>query len=130
MFHPLGHLEARVRTRRAEGEAPNTVNIEFRVERGPRTELQIVGATLPQSEIAELEEAWHRNVFDQFLIDDLTHRVRRYLVTTNELGSVVVGTISRPAEDLKRFRIDITPGASVTGREIRFTGNQHFNARV
>ena len=26
--------------------------------------------------VEELEEAWHKNVFDQFLIDDLTNRVR------------------------------------------------------
>jgi hypothetical protein len=32
--------------------------------------------------LGELEEAWHKNVFDQFLVDDLTHRVRQHLVTT------------------------------------------------
>ena len=74
--------------------------------------------------IEELEEAWHKNVFDQFLIDDLTHRVRRYLVEQDELASVVVGQIDRPDADTKRLRIDVTPGAPVTAREIRFS-RQH-----
>ena len=87
-----------------------TVGVEYRVDRGPRTVLEVSGVTLPASLIAELEEAWHRNTFDQFLIDDLTHRVRRHLVGLNELGSVVVGTLDRPAPDTKRLRIAVTAG--------------------
>ncbi len=99
MFHEQGFLEARVRTRRIEDADTNTVAVEYRVERGPRTILLITGATLPAGEIEELQEAWHRNAFDQFLIEDLTGRVRRYLVTQNELASVVVGTVDHPTPD-------------------------------
>ncbi len=127
-FKAQGYFEARVRTRRMADEDSHTVALEYRVERGPRTVLQIVGAVLPDDVIEELEEAWHRNAFDQFLIDDLTHRVRNYLVTTNELGSVVVGTVDRPAADTKRLRIEVTTGATVTGREIRFIGNQYLSS--
>ncbi len=127
-FKAQGHFEARVRTRRIEQQEANTVAVEYRVDRGPRTVLAITGVTLPAGVIAELEEAWHRNAFDQFLIDDLTHRVRSYLVTTSELGSVVVGTVDRPTSDTKRLRIDVTPGVVVAGREIRFTGNQYLTA--
>jgi outer membrane protein insertion porin family len=129
MFHEQGFLEARVRTRRIEDTDTNTVTVEYRVERGPRTILLITGATLPAGEIEQLQEAWHRNTFDQFLIEDLTGRVRRYLVTQNEIASIVVGTIDRPTPDSKRVRIDITPGASVTSREIRFTGNEGIDAK-
>ena len=79
-FHELGHLEARVRTRRVESDDARSVALEFHVERGPRTILEIVGIVPPASLVEELEEAWHRNVFDQFLVEDLTHRVRRHLV--------------------------------------------------
>jgi outer membrane protein assembly factor BamA len=103
--------------------------VEYRVERGPRTILVITGATLPAGEIEALQEAWHHNAFDQFLVEDLTGRVRRYLVTQNEIASIVVGTIDHPTPDTKRVRIDVTPGASVTGREIRFTGNDAINAK-
>ena len=41
-FHAQGYLEARVRTRRTE-EADGTVALEFIVERGPRTILEITG---------------------------------------------------------------------------------------
>ena len=127
-FKAQGYFEARVRTRRTEEPEANTVALEYSVDRGPRTVLEITGATLPASVTDDLEEAWHRNAFDQFLIDDLTHRVRSYLVTTNELGSVVVGTVDRPSPATKRLRIEVTTGATVGGREIRFTGNQHLTS--
>ncbi|HEX6163491.1 MAG TPA: translocation/assembly module TamB domain-containing protein [Vicinamibacterales bacterium] len=126
-FHDQGFLEARVRTRRANVGEGN-VTLEFIVDRGPRTILEIDGLVAPSTLIEELEEAWHKNVFDQFLIDDLTHRVRRYLVDSDTLGSVVVGRIDRPADDTKRLRIEVTPGAPVTGREIRFAGNVEIDA--
>jgi len=128
-FHGQGYLEARVRTRRVEAE-DGTVTIEFIVDRGPRTVLQIEGMTAPASLIDELEEAWHKNVFDQFLIEDLTHRVRRYLVDSDELASVVVGRIDRPDAGTKRLRIEVTPGAPVTSREIRFAGNLELDAKT
>ena len=128
-FHAQGHLEARARTRRTEG-ADGTVAIEFIIARGPRTVLEITGMVAPTKLVEELEEAWHKNVFDQFLIDDLTHRVRRHLVTSDELASVVVGRIDRPDGNTKRLRIDVTPGAPVTAREIRFAGNVEIEARA
>jgi len=127
-FKAQGYFEARVRTRRVADEDSNTVLLEYRVDRGPRTVLQIVGAVLPDDVITELEEAWHRNAFDQFLIDDLTHRVRHHLVTTNELGSVVVGTVDRPAEGTKRLRIEVIAGVTVAGREFQFTGNEFLTS--
>ncbi len=128
-FQAQGYLEARVRTRRTE-DAGDTVALEFIVERGPRTILEITGLIAPSSLVEELEEAWHKNVFDQFLIDDLTNRVRRHLVGSNELASVVVGRIDRPDGNTKRLRIDVTPGAPVTAREIRFAGNLEIDARA
>ncbi len=129
-FHEQGFLEARVRTRRTEAEDARSVALEFLINRGPRTILEIDGFVPSSSLREELEEAWHKNVFDQFLIDDLTHRVRYHLVTTDELGNVVVGTIDRPDPDTKRLRIEVTPGAPVTGREIRFVGNIALDARA
>jgi len=126
-FHAQGFLEARVRTRRTESDDARTVTLEFIVSRGPRTLLQFDGFVAPTHLIEELEGEWHKNVFDQFLIDDLTHRVRRYLVTSGDLGSIVVGRIDHPAADTKRLRIDVTPGAPVTGREIRYAGNLALN---
>jgi len=129
-FHEQGYLEARVRTRRTEELETSAVALEYRVERGPRTVLEITGATLPESVISELEQAWGRNAFDQFLIEDLTQRVRRHLVSTEQLNSVVVGSIDRPSPDLKRLRIEVTPGFAVTGREIRLTGNRDLDSKT
>lgn len=125
-FHKQGFLEARVRTKRTESDDARTVALDFAIVQGPHTLLQIDGFMPPASLVSELEEAWHKNVFDQFLIDDLTHRVRQHLVTSGDLGSVVVGRIDRPDASTKRLRIDVTPGAPVTGREIRFVGNSEL----
>jgi len=122
-FHEQGYLEARVRTRRTESDDAREVALEFIVNRGPRTVLQFDGLVAPKNLVEQLEGEWHKNVFDQFLIDDLTNRVRRHLVDSGDLGSVVVGRIDRPSDDTKRLRIEVTPGAPVTGREIRFVGN-------
>jgi outer membrane protein insertion porin family len=127
-FQALGYFEARVRTRRTESDDARTVALEFSVERGPRTLLEVVGFVPPSDLIAELQEAWHRNVFDQFLVEDLTHRVRRHLVESGELASVVVGRIDRPDANTKRLRIDVTPGAPVTARELRVSGNVALDA--
>jgi len=127
-FHKQGFLEARVRTRRVESDDARSVSLEFRIDRGPRTILEIRGAVPPSSLVEELEEAWHQNAFDQFLVEDLTHRVRRYLVEGGELASVVVGQIDRPDPDTKRLRIDVTPGAPVSSREIRVSGNVELSA--
>jgi autotransporter translocation and assembly factor TamB len=134
-FHQQGFLEARIRTRRTESPDKSTVALEFVVDRGPHTILQFSGFVPPPALIDELEEAWHQNVFDQFLVDDLTHRVRSHLVTSDDLGSIVVGRIDRPNANTKRLRIDVTPGAPVTAKEIRFVGNvvldkAHLDAEI
>jgi outer membrane protein assembly factor BamA len=127
-FHGLGHFEARVRTRRTESDDKRTVALEYRIDPGPTTVLEMTGFVAPAGLVEELEEAWHRNAFDQFLIEDLTHRVRSHLVSTGELASIVVGRIDRPSPDTKRLRIDVTPGIPVSGREIRFIGNSHLDS--
>ena len=127
-FHELGYLETRVRTRRIESDDARSVALEFRIERGPRTILEFEGFVAPADLIEELEEAWHRNVFDQFLVEDLTNRVRRHLIQGGELANVVVGHIDRPDAGTKRLRIEVTPGAPVTAREIRVSGNVALNA--
>ena len=126
MFHDQGFLEARVRTRRIEDEDTNTVapRIPRRTRSAERSFL-IYGATLPaEAEIEELQEAWHRNTFDQFLIEDLTGpRAPLPGRPQNELAQHRRRhTSSAPTPDTKRLRMNVTPGASVAGRENSLRG--------
>ena len=111
------------------GTPNGTVALEFTVNRGPRTVLEIVGTSFLPASRRELEEAWHRNVFDQFLIDDLTHRVRRHLVGTNETrqrrgrDASIGPSRNQAAADRSDAGRD-----GDGGREIRFAGNQALNA--
>ena len=95
-FNAQGFLEARVRTRRVEAADGTRRRSSSSSTAGRARSCEIDGVVAPSSLVDELEEAWHKNVFDQFLIDDLTNRVRRYLVDSNDLASVVVGQIDRP----------------------------------
>ncbi|MFP5380464.1 MAG: response regulator, partial [Vicinamibacteria bacterium] len=79
-FHDEGRFEARVRATRQPDEAAGTVALAYRVDPGPRTAIVVEGYDLPARVRRELEQAWTRAIFDQFLAQDLDLRVRRHLL--------------------------------------------------
>ncbi len=123
-FQEAGRLEVRVRATRQEDENAGTVALNYRVEPGPRTTLAFVGYEVPDRLRRELEEAWARAVFDQFLIQDLELRVRRHLIERGFFGGAVDVAIETPEEDLKVVRLTIDPGTQVSDHEIRFEGRE------
>jgi outer membrane protein insertion porin family len=129
-LHEQGYYEARVRTRRQEAEDRQSVALEYRVDRGPHTTVDVRGVELTAKELKDLEEAWVKGiVFDRFLVDDLVQHVQRDLVNHGELNSIVLGSVSRDEQGNKRVRIDVTPGIPVSGRQLRFEGNEHLSAQ-
>ncbi len=68
-------------------------------------------------------------IFDRFLVDDLILHVQRDLVRRGELNSIVLGTVTRDAQGNKHVRLDVTPGIPVSGRELRFAGNDHVSSQ-
>ena len=123
-LHGSGLFESRVRTRRIDSEDGRSVAIEYRVDLGPRTFLEVRGVDLPASERAALENAWTSSVFDQFLIDDPpTASAATCSPRANSPRSWSARGSRRRREAL---RIDVTPARrSPRGRSFAATAARH-----
>jgi outer membrane protein assembly factor BamA len=121
-YHSRRFLEARVRARRHEGEG--TVTLEYSIDRGPETQLEVHGIDLPDPAEAKIRERWSAAVFDGFLERDARTIVRDYLYQDGRLGASVEALVRRDeTNDRKTLRIDVTPGPEMVFL-LRFTGNQ------
>ena len=122
-----GFFEARVRARRIDG-APGEVALEYGIEPGPATTLEVRGVELPPADRAAIEEAWSRSVFDGFLVEEIRELVQRHLVTVNTVGAAVDVVIERPSPEAKRASVTVSGGQRLAGREIRFEGQSALSA--
>ena len=75
-----GFQEARVRARRDVEETGTSVELEFDIESGPRSVLDVRGYEFPGEVEREMEAAWRAAVFDTFLVEELARLARRHLV--------------------------------------------------
>lgn len=123
-----GYYEARVRATREVSPDESSVALAYEIERGPRTRLVIEGHPVSAALHRELEQAWTRIVFDQFLLDEIRTRITRQLLAEGLLGSTVDARVTVSTPEEKEVRVTIDPGTRVSKREIRFTGNQSIDS--
>jgi outer membrane protein assembly complex protein YaeT len=132
-YQSKGLLEARIRARRLPGETDPqtqdgsplepTVALEYRITRGPQTQLDVRGVTLPGDVRDRIVERWTTALFDGFLERDARTIVREHLYRQGYLDATVTATVvASPANDLKTLTVDVVPGASLS-RRIDVTGN-------
>ena len=121
-----GFQEARVRARRDVDETGTSVELEFDVESGPPSVLDVHGYGFPGRVVRELEAAWRAAVFDTFLLEELEQIVRRHLVEEGYLQPVVALEVVDSTGDEKRITLDVEPGPRAAGRVIRFSGNDRL----
>jgi len=133
-FQSHGFFEAHVRARRllASGEAVDSVasdtaiesiTLEYTIERGRTTRLEISGFSIPDRVRQQIIARWSSAIFDGFLERDASLLVRQYLYTENRLQASVSAKIERiAADDSKTLRVAIDPGRPTTPRLI-FEGN-------
>ncbi len=126
-YTKLGYFEARVRPTREASTDNQIVTLTYRIDQGPKTNIVIDGHPLHQDLLEELQDAWSRAIFDRFLIDDVRWRVQRDLIDEGYVGNKVDPRVVQPNPQTKELRIAVTPGVKVSGREIRFAGNEGFN---
>jgi outer membrane protein assembly complex protein YaeT len=121
-YYSRNFLEARVRARRQE--SGDGVALEYTVDRGPETVIEIHGVDLPERSEAKIRQRWSNAVFDGFLERDARTIVRNDLYQDGRLGASIDATvIADAAQDRKTLRIDVTPGPQMAFH-LRFTGNE------
>jgi outer membrane protein assembly complex protein YaeT len=132
-YQSKGLLEARIRARRLavetaaenQGGSPSetTVVLEYRITRGPATQLDVRGITLPDDVRDRIVERWTTALFDGFLERDAGTVVREHLYRQGYLDASVTATVAADAaNDRKTLTIVVAPGANVS-RRIDITGN-------
>jgi outer membrane protein assembly complex protein YaeT len=132
-YREQGLLEARIRARRLPGQGSGqsqngspsgqTVVLEYRIARGPSTQLVVRGATLPEAVRDRVVERWTTGLFDGFLERDARTIVREHFYREGYLDASVTAIVaSDRARALKTLTIDVAPGAIVP-RRIDVTGN-------
>ena len=133
-YQAQGYWEARVRATRAAGgapavaqgpaTAPETVTLDYRIDRGPRTTLDIEGYRLPSSVRRRMERAWTQSVFDDFLLGQLTSIARAYLAGRGYLrAAVTAGVAPGASASAKRITVSIQEGPRTKSRRVVFLGN-------
>jgi outer membrane protein assembly complex protein YaeT len=121
-YYSRNYLEARVRARRRD--AGDTIFLEYTVDRGPETAIEITGVEVPERSEDRIRERWSAAVYDGFLERDARTIVRDYLYQDGRLSASINASVQRDAaQDRKTLRIDVTPGPQMAFL-LRFTGNQ------
>ena len=70
------HFAAQIATRRDDAEG---VVLTYTIDAGPETRVRVMGVTLPDRVLREIETAWTQAVFEGFLIEEAVDIVRREL---------------------------------------------------
>jgi outer membrane protein insertion porin family len=121
-YRDRGFLEARIRTRRSSVDQTG-VTLEYTIVRGPASELEVRGATIPKDVRARVSDRWTSALFDGFLERDARTIVREHLYRNGYLDAKVTTAIAQDARrERKTLTIDVVPGSSMASR-IELTGN-------
>ncbi len=126
-----GYREVRIGTRRQPfaGTPPDAaaVALEYELHPGPTTRLTIEGFDLPPRLRHEMEDAWARSVFDQFLLEDLQEQAARHLMSLGYLRASVTAEVEeRPARNEKESRLRLVPRDRIARRRLVFEGNDRI----
>lgn len=113
-------VEALPETRR---EAEHRVDLTYRIERGPRVEVEIVGADRKELEKKDLLPFLGTERYDEALLLQSAASIRKYY---QEKGywKVQVETSEERDGEVQRVRVAIEPGPKLVLEEIEFEGNE------
>ena len=133
-YQSRGFFEVRIRARRLlpqgvpieSAPADSTVSavlLEYAIERGQPTRLDISGFDVPDRIRQQIIRRWSSAIFDGFLERDATLIIRQHLYAERRLQATVVATTQRgTADEGKTLRVTIEPGPPTAPR-LLFEGN-------
>jgi outer membrane protein assembly factor BamA len=114
------YLQSRVRLERDVKDM--TARLRLRVTRGPRVELQFVGAMPPEKVIREVRRQWHRGVFDKQRGEDGVEALREWLMSGNHLQARAEYSIEENGSGQRRVVFRIDPGPRYSKVILAFDG--------
>jgi outer membrane protein insertion porin family len=121
-------LLRRVRARRGEDGSVEATTLQYDIERGPRTTIEVEGAALGGDLIEQMREAWSEAVFDGFLLEDLEVLARRDLLERGYAQAEVETMVTASAADAKTILVRIDPGRQFADRRIAFAGQSRVSS--
>ena len=93
------------------------VELEYAIERGPETRLDVRGATLPAAVRERILDRWSSSIFDGFLERDARTIVRDHLYREGYLQATIAPRLTADAASgTKTLTIEINPGACASHR--------------
>ena len=138
LYHARGFREARIRARRLPAVGggtpaptaaqapldPDEVVLEYVIEQGPETRLEVRGVTLPDEVRDRILERWSSALFDGFLERDAATIVRSHLYREGFVHAAIDATVDRDAASgVKTLHVTVTPGPTPS-RRLEFAGNE------
>jgi outer membrane protein insertion porin family len=127
LYHDRGYYAAHVTPTRKLGEATKKereVTLDYRILRGPQTELEIAGYPSSPQLTEILQNAWNDALLSELLAQDLQAVTRAHLIGEGYLRPRVEVTLDRSRPDVLRAVVQVTPGTRSAIRQLAFHGNQ------
>ena len=132
-YRARGFFEARVRARRSlppaapaqtasEESMLDAITLEYNIERGNPTRLEVSGFDLPEDVRSKIIERWTSALFDGFLERDVALIVREHLYDQGRMQAQVQTSIAEAADGVRTLTVAIEPGPVMT-RRLQFDGN-------
>ncbi len=139
-YQAHGYFESRVRARRTLADSEpvdptsnatvqGTVTLEYAIEQGRPTRLEVSGYQLPDEVQRRIVERWASAIFDRFLERDVDRIAREYLFGEGRPAAKVTATLAE-ADGARTLHVEIDPGPVAAAR-LQIEGNESVpTARV
>ena len=131
LYHERGYYAVHVTPTRKVGDATavrREVALDYRIVRGPRTELEVVG--YPPAQLEQiLKSAWSAALLPELLAQDLERATRVHLTEEGYLRPDVEVKLDNSRSGVQRVVVHLTPGTRSTIRQLTFAGNEAISAR-
>ena len=115
-----GFLQSRIRLeRKVEGDA---AYLTLHVKRGPRVDIRFNGVTPPKAIQDEVNQQWHRGVFDKQRAEDVADTLREWLMIDGYLQPKVEYAITDDAADHRAIAYTIQTGPHYDKVVLAFDG--------
>jgi outer membrane protein insertion porin family len=126
-YHERGYYAAHITPTRKLGDATSKrreVALDYRVLRGPLTELEIAGYPSSVRLLETLKDAWSDALLSELLAQDLELATRAHLVDEGYLRPQVEATLDSSRPGVLRAVVAVEPGVRSAVRQLAFQGNQ------